>query len=111
MCAEKGDLAGKNTGWNTVRDAGCVMPRLCAILLMLITCGCVVTAPMAMGTGGAVADIVPVEVIWFGVAEIGLHAVGGLPRFGGNPKWALFIPGWRWEVERINGVTFAGEGW
>lgn len=92
--------------------------RCLLVLLMLTTCGCAATAPVALGTGSAVADIVLGEVIRAGAAEIAPHAVamitGGVDRlgqFGGNPEWARFVPGRQPKVERINGMTFVGSGW
>lgn len=92
--------------------------RCLLVLLMLTTCGCVAVAPVALGTGSAVADIALGEVIRAGAAQVAPHAVamvvggvGRLGRFGGSPKWTGLIPGRSQKVEIINGMTFVGEGW
>lgn len=89
--------------------------RCILILIMLITCGC---APVALGTGSAVADIVLGELIREGVAYVAPDAVamvvGGvdrLGRFGGNPRWSALVHGRAPRVQKINGMVFVGEGW
>lgn len=88
------------------------MFRVGVILLMMGLCSC--ATPVALGTGSAVSDIALGGVIQVSVmrfAPMMLSGVDRLADFGGSPKWAAFIPSGGQRIERINGMTFVGDGW
>lgn len=80
------------------------------LLIMLGLSGCAAAAPVALGTGSAVADIVLGEVIRAGAATVAEEVVPqAWAMLGSGPSLLGFLPGRRQKMTTVRGVTFVGE--
>lgn len=88
--------------------------RVAVLILMLMVSGCA-AAPVALGTGSVVADIVLGEAIRVAAGAMAEEVVppllgdaGGLVAGGGDFLGRL-LPFRRQKVEVINGLVFVGD--
>lgn len=97
--------------------------KTCILLMLLSLSGCAAAAPVALGTGSAVADMVLGEAIKAGAATVaselapevlamagsGLDSVARMGR--GGPSLLSMLPSRRQSVRTVRGVTFVGDWW